>query len=223
MDTMAGRLKRALALRDMTPAELVARKVMSKAGIYFILDGTTKPDKVRADTVAKLSKALRISREWLVTGKGSIEGPDQDEQQEDWADVRGYGQAVGLGRGAEAQEYAETHKLKFRADSLARKRLKPDALAVMYGDGDSMEPTVHRGDAVLFDTTDTRPRDGSMFVVQWKNEIFVKRAELIEDLVFFKADNPAGDHNWRKPKRMDSAREPITILGRVRWIGSWQD
>lgn len=220
---MAGRLKRALALRDMTPAELVARKVMSKAGIYFILDGTTKPDKVRADTVAKLSKALRISREWLVTGKGSIEGPDQDEQQEDWADVRGYGQAVGLGRGAEAQEYAETHKLKFRADSLARKRLKPDALAVMYGDGDSMEPTVHRGDAVLFDTTDTRPRDGSMFVVQWKNEIFVKRAELIEDLVFFKADNPAGDHNWRKPKRMDSAREPITILGRVRWIGSWQD
>lgn len=141
----------------------------------------------------------------------------------EWQDIPGYAQAVGLGKGAEAQEYAETHKLKFRADSLARKRLRPAGLAVMYGQGDSMLPRIHPGDAVLFDTTDTRPRDGALFVVQLGREIYVKRCELLDDLVYFKSDNPAGDHAWRKPKRMDAPRHPITILGRVRWIGSWED
>ncbi|OHY64656.1 helix-turn-helix transcriptional regulator [Stenotrophomonas geniculata] len=153
-------------------------------------------------------------------------GPPTDSG--DWADIKGYAQAMGLGGGPEAQEYAETHRLKFRAESLARKRLRPDALAVMYGRGDSMEPRIHSGDAVLFDTTDTRPRDGHLYVIMVDGggaakEYQVKRCEVIDDLVFFKADNPRGDHNWRKPKRMDSPRHPIQVIGRVRWIGSWEE
>lgn len=141
----------------------------------------------------------------------------------EWADVTGYGQAVGLGAGAEAEEYAETHKLKFRASSLRRKGLRPTSLAVFYGRGDSMEPRIRENDAVLFDTSDTRPVDGGIFVVQLGPEINVKRCEIIDDIVYFRSDNPAGDHTWRKPRRMDNARNPITILGRVRWIGSWED
>uniref|UniRef100_A0A1I7WD29 HTH cro/C1-type domain-containing protein n=1 Tax=Heterorhabditis bacteriophora TaxID=37862 RepID=A0A1I7WD29_HETBA len=153
-------------------------------------------------------------------------GPPTDSG--DWADIKGYAQAIGLGGGPEAQEYAETHRLKFRAESLARKRLRPEALAVMYGRGDSMEPRIHSGDAVLFDMTDTRPRDGHLYVVMvdgggMAKEYQVKRCEVIDDLVFFKADNPRGDHNWRKPKRMDSPRHPIEVIGRVRWIGSWEN
>lgn len=145
----------------------------------------------------------------------------------DWADISGYAQAIGLGGGPEAQEYAETHKLKFRAESLARKRLRPNALAVMYGKGDSMEPRIHSGDAILFDTSDTNPRDGQMYVIMVDGggaakEYHVKRCEVIDDLVFFKADNPRGDHNWRKPKRLDNPRHPIQVIGRVRWIGSWE-
>lgn len=144
----------------------------------------------------------------------------------EWEVVKAYAQAVGLGSGPEAQEYAETHKLKFRAESLARKRLNPDRLAVMYGHGDSMEPRIHAGDAILFDTSDTRIRDGYIYVIMVPgaggHEYQVKRCEVIDDLVFFKADNPHGDHLWRKPRRMDDPRNPTTIIGRVRWIGSWE-
>lgn len=155
---------------------------------------------------------------------GSMEAPTEDG----WADIEGYAQAIGLGDGPEAQEYAETHKLKFRAESLARKRLRPPMLKVMYGKGDSMEPRIHSGDAILFDTSDARPRDGALFVIMVDGggaakEYQVKRCEVLDDLVFFKADNPAGDHNWKKPKRMDNARHPIEIIGRVRWIGSWEE
>lgn len=227
MDTMAERIKRALSLREMTPGDLIAAKVLSKAGVYFLLDGTTKADKVRADTVTKLCKALGVNREWLLHGKGPIEGGAAAAEEPEWSDIQGYAQAVGLGKGAEAQEYAETHKLKFRADSLARKRLNPHKLAVMYGDGDSMLPRIQPGDAILFDTSDTTPRDGSLYVVMvhgsGNSEYQVKRAMVLDDAVFFVSDNPGGDHAWKKPKRMDAKRNPIEVVGRVRWIGSWEE
>jgi phage repressor protein C with HTH and peptisase S24 domain len=226
MDTMAERVKRALEIRGMTPTDLINRKVLSKAGIYFILDGTTKSEKIRATTLDKLSRALGVNAEWIQHGRGPMEGSLQISEG-DWDDVKGYSQAVGLGGGPEASEYAETHKLKFKASSLARKRLRANALAVMYGSGDSMYPRIHSGDAILFDTSDTRPRDGALFVIlvpgAHNNEYQVKRCEQLDDIVYFKADNPTGDHNWKKAKRMDDKRHPIQIIGRVRWIGSWED
>lgn len=172
------------------------------------------------DEVQTVASALGVSVGELMGEQVAV--PDS----EDWASIKGYAQAVGLGDGVEAQEYAETHKLKFRADSLRRKRLNPDRLAVFYGKGDSMLPRIHPGDAILFDTSDTRPRDEALFVILTHgiagNEYSVKRCRMLDDIVFFDALNPAGDHNWRKPRRMDDKRHPITIVGRVRWIGSWE-
>ena len=54
-------------------------------------------------------------------------------------------------------------------------------------------------------------------------EYFVKRALVLDAGVYFASDNPQGDHNWKKPKPMDSKRHPITVIGRVHWIGGWAD
>jgi len=90
-----------------------------------------------------------------------------------------------------------------------------------------MLPRIRDGDAIMFDTRDTRPADEKRFVIQCagakNSELQVKRCEIIDGIVYFRADNPEGDHNWRKPKRMDDRKNPIQILGRVRWIGSWED
>lgn len=146
---------------------------------------------------------------------------------DEWSDILGYAQAVGLGEGQEGQEYAETHKLKFRADSLNRKRLRPHALSVVYGRGDSMLPRIHPGDAILFDMTDTTPRDEKLFIVMSHGangpEYSAKRCRDFDGLIFFDSLNPAGDHAWRKPRRMDDEKRPIAIVGRIRWIGSWED
>ena len=141
----------------------------------------------------------------------------------DWADIQGYAQPVGLGDGAETGEYAEAHKLKFRAESLRRKGLFARNLAVYYGQGESMAPRIKAGDAILFDTSDTRPADGAIFIVQMGREIYAKRCEILDDAVYFRSDNPHADHNWPKPRRLDNQRNPLQILGRVRWIGSWED
>lgn len=225
METIGTRVRQEREAQGIDRSELAKRTGIG----YSTLSELERGGMQTTTKLHLIADALNVSIRWLETGKGPKSPFAAHTQPDsDWADIQGYAQAMGLGGGPEAQEYAETHKLKFRADSLARKRLRPNALAVMYGKGDSMEPRIHTGDAVLFDTTDTRPRDGHMYVVMVDGggaakEYQVKRCEVIDDLVFFKSDNPRGDHNWKKPKRMDSPRHPIEIIGRVRWIGSWEE
>ena len=178
-------------------------------------------------TLASFCKALGISDtdirrdlpEQLLSSSGI--------QDDDYTDVTGYSQAAGLGAGAEAVEYAETHSLKFKKTSLRRRGIYGKPLAVYYGKGDSMEPTIEDGDAILFDSSDTRVVDGVLYVIQVDGmanpEYYVKRAMVVDGMVLFVSDNPEGDHQWRRPKRMDSPREPISVIGRVHWIGGWTD
>jgi DNA-binding Xre family transcriptional regulator len=70
---MSDRLKSAIAARKLTVNDLMERTDISKSGLYFILDGTTNPDKVRFSTVSDICKALRINTDWLMHGFGDME------------------------------------------------------------------------------------------------------------------------------------------------------
>lgn len=146
-----------------------------------------------------------------------------DELKEDFSEIKAIAQSVGLGNGREAAEYAESHKLKFRTSSLRRKGLNPDSLCVVYGEGDSMLPRIHHGDAILYDTADTKPRHKAIFVIERGGEYSAKMCRILDDRVYFEALNPDGDHGWREPQWKDAKRKQIEIVGRVRWIGSWED
>lgn len=228
MGTMGERLQAALDARRCTAVELIHALKMAKGTVYNILNDTTRPEKVWADTSKRICKYLRISDDWLVHGVGDMDAAQPTETNEpDWDNILGYAHAVGLGDGPDADEYAETHKLKFRSDSLRRKRLRPQSLAVMYGKGDSMLPRIRTGDAILFDTSDTRPQDETLFVIMCRgiagDGFSVKRCRQFGEHWFFEALNPEGDHQWRRPRQMDDAKTPCEIIGRVRWIGSWED
>ena len=220
MTTVGDRMKEARAIRKITRPRLAE---LTGVG-YSTLSEIERGGMQTSTKLRVIADALGVNLRWLETGKGPMESGGG--ASDDWTDLRAYAQAVGLSDGAEAQEYAETHSLKFRSASLARKRLSPSTLHVMYGSGDSMEPRIHSGDAILFDVSDTRPRDGYIYVIMvpgaGADAYTAKRCEIIGDMVFFRADNPSGDHNWRKPKRMDDPKHPIKIIGRVRWIGSWE-
>lgn len=175
-----------------------------------------------------IADALGVSLRWLETGKGPKAAAEPTPADDEYTDVIGYSQAVGLGAaGAEAVDYAETHSLKFKKSSLRRRGILNKPLAVYYGKGDSMEPAIEDGDAILFDTSDTRVTDGVLYVIQVDGmanpEYYVKRAMVLDTGVYFASDNPAGDHNWKRPKAMDSKKHPITVIGRVHWIGGWAD
>ena len=70
---MAARLKQAMEARKMAVPALVKATGLSRAAIYFLLDGTTSAEKVRETTVTKLCKALGVRRDWLLTGRGPMD------------------------------------------------------------------------------------------------------------------------------------------------------
>lgn len=205
--TIGDRIKAERAAQDIERKDLAALCKIP----YPTLAGIENGDQASSTRLHAIAAALRVNIGWLETGKGP-KYPQEAADEASWPSVKGYAQAVGLGAGSDAQEYAETHKLKFRAESLARKRLNPENLAVMYGKGDSMLPRIRSGDAVLFDQADKRPRDGNLYVIMVNGgtaEYQVKRCMELDGTVYFVADNPAGDHGWTKPRRMDDKRHPI--------------
>lgn len=141
--------------------------------------------------------------------------------ESDWTDVRASTQSAALGGGMVPDEYAEAHKLKFKASSLRRKGLRPERLQVYYGAGDSMEPRIRDGDAVLVDTADTRVSDDRIYFIRHEHHFFVKRLQAHGDMVFIVSDN-RDDPQWRKPVLVKPG-DDFEVIGRVRWIGSWED
>jgi len=185
---------------------------------YPTLAGIENSDQGSSTRLHALAKALRVRIEWLETGKGAREATEA-QGDPDWADIKGVRQAAALGDGAVVDEFAETHKLKFRSDSLRRQHLRPDQLAVLYGRGDSMEPTIKDGDAILFDTSDTTIKDGGIYVIQYDGNLMAKRLIDLDGRWFISSDN-ATDPKWARPKSVDSTKG-FEVYGRVRWVGGW--
>ena len=143
-----------------------------------------------------------------------------------YTDVLAFGQAAGLSDGEEIAEYQETYALKFKTISLRRKNLSIRDCMVIYGKGDSMLPRIHDGDAILIDTSDKKPRNETLYLIRFDgagaDAYSVKQCKKVGHVVMFESLNPQGDHNWREPKLMEDPKSPIEIIGRVRWIGSWE-
>lgn len=218
--TIGERIRQA---REHGPAGKVSRKDLAEAaGIaYSTLADVENGLSSSTTALHRIAKRLKVRVEWLETGKGAMEAPALAEPDTDWSDIVGVRQAAALGDGAVADEYAETHKLKFRADSLRRKKLRPDKLAVIYGKGDSMFPTIKDGDAILVDTSDRTPRDGKLYVITYNGDLLAKRLIELGGRWFIESDNRT-DPKWHKPQPLDGTKG-IEIHGRVRWIGSWED
>lgn len=220
--------ERIKAEREGRKPRLERKELAELSGVpYPTLAGIENGDQASTTKLHAIAQALGVNSQWLETGTGPKYAGTSQSDAPDWSDVKGYAQAVGLGKTVEGVEYEEAHKLKFRAESLRRKGLKPDRLHVVYGAGDSMLPRIHPGDAIMFDAGDVKPKHGQLYVISLPGtrtkEYQVKRAMVLDDVTYFSADNPQGDHEWRTPRRMDARRHPIEVVGRVRWIGSWED
>lgn len=210
-------------------AEAIRLKDVPKTAVaeHFGIKGPSVYDWIKHGRVGKqhLNELVRYFSDvvgpehWGLKPGGLGSAPANDDA---WTDVTAYSHAAGMGTGPEAQEWAETHGLKFRRDSLAKKRLKPNTLRVIYGAGDSMEPTIREGDAILFDLSDTEVKNRGVYVLlvpgAGADEYVVKRASVGKSGVTFVSDNLEGDHNWKEPRPLTRG---MKIVGRVRWTGGW--
>lgn len=125
-----------------------------------------------------------------------------------WVEVRGLAAAAGGGAtvlGEEIEGY-----LAFRREWLASRGIDPTQCVVIDVMGDSMEPTLPEGSAILVDRGQRRRRDGGVYVLRGEDGLLVKRAIRHRQGWVMASDNPA---HAPSPWQPDAE-----VIGEVRWM-----
>lgn len=186
------------------------------------------------DSAAMIANETGVSLDWLIKGVGDkYPAADQmrparqaDERETSlhlaaeehgsyalipWLDV-----AASAGAGALAIDEQADGFLAFQAEWLVRRGINVAAARVLQAKGDSMEPTIRDGDALLVDTSVDRIIDHAIYVVIYGNMLLVKRVQQKLDGAFIlSSDNKLFRDEVIEPNETKYVR----VAGRVMWYG----
>lgn len=143
-------------------------------------------------------------------------GSDLDNQ---FDFVPQYDAKAAAGLGSENPHVERRALLAFKRDWLRMRGVNPKRLAVIYAEGESMEPTISSGDVLLVDLSKIDPADQQIFVLAGSNGVIVKR--LISTPLghwIIRSDNEdKGIYPDRSLSRTDCNEH--RIIGQVIWRG----
>lgn len=89
-------------------------------------------------------------------------------------------------------------------------------LALITVKGDSMEPTLRSDDLILTDISTGHIEDDSIYVLQFKNDLVLKRIQRkMNGSVVVKSDNPI----YGQEEMDELAAQALPVVGRVIWYG----
>lgn len=173
--------------------------------------------KPMLETMARLCEASGTSLDWLASGRGNRLVAGADEHGSDWLLVPVYKIEASSGHGAFPSGEELRDPVKFPRTTLRRlASASIDQLSVVFNRGDSNEPDIMDGDAMLIDRGIERLIDDAFYVFNFDEALLVKLIErLMDGRVALKSRNT----NYREEvlSREDAGR--LTVFGRVVWRG----
>ncbi|MGB8275638.1 MAG: helix-turn-helix transcriptional regulator [Alphaproteobacteria bacterium] len=195
--------------RGLTQKQLADRLKVTEVSVSRY---ESQEQRLTLPLLRRLAKELRCSVADLAGESLARTAALTDE----FALLPSYDLRASAGGGAFFETETETARVAFRRQWLKSVTNAPvDMLAVIQADGDSMEPTIHDGDHMLVDRTQTNPRRDGIYVVNWDGHINVKRVttDPARKRIVVSSDNP------RYPPNEAVKPDEIAVLGRVIWIG----
>ncbi|MBA1446514.1 MAG: helix-turn-helix domain-containing protein [Chromatiales bacterium] len=222
--SVAPRLKKAIKESDETNTTLAEAVGVSVQAV----GGWTREGKIARARVPAISKALGISVDWLLTGKGEMKGrgailesTDTPVSEEKYVFIPRLSVQAAAGTGRENHHVEIMDTLAFRRDWLKKKHLSSDRLEVYETTGDSMSPYIHDGDMLLIEITEDTPKENEVWAI-WqadygarvKRLLFTERGDLL-----IRSDNL---DKSRFPDEIISGSQiadTVKTLGRVVWRG----
>ncbi len=145
-----------------------AKKVgMSEAVIRDYLSGKTYPSLNR---LAIIAQKCQVPIEWLATGKGDCRlATDMKPTQTiniPFYDLR------------EIHFSEANHRsIPFDMNWIKRRGFDQKSLIAISAKGDSMEPTISNHDILIINKTDCKPLDGYLYVIQYHDQLSIKRIQ----------------------------------------------
>jgi phage repressor protein C with HTH and peptisase S24 domain len=212
----------------LTQEKLAHALEMNQSSVSHYLNGV---NPLNASVAASFAKILQVDvsafSERLAEEMAKIAQAVEREPREfsspsekDYALIPQFKAHGSCGDGYMNEHVQLTEGLVFKRDWLKRMNAKPENLYVIYANGDSMEPYIFEGDVVLFDTSQTDPKDKQVYVIRRPDGgNSIKR--LIQQLSgtwVIRSDNPDKAANPDEPVS-DSSIHDMPILGRVIWRG----
>lgn len=228
MTTIHERIKAQRKQAGMTQVDLAKIVGVARVSLTQWESGDTSP---KGENLLKLSRALGVNPEWLVSGKGdpaqhglppgsshlpvTVWDDTSDLDPSQHVIVPRVQVKFSAGNGHEVSFEPDTHDKgnAYRLDWIRRKGLDPKRLIVVIVDGESMAPTLPNGSAM---TTDTRKNtldqvvDGKVYAIRYGNELRVKRLRRrFDGALLIDSDNPAYTREIVEPHQL----EHIGIIG----------
>ena len=205
-DTPVERAKKALGVK--TDSALAAELGVAQSAI----GGYNRRNTVPLEQCIKIAERTGVSLDWLILGKGEMQGGTGGAAEFDDADavwVPLYDVEVSAGSGIEVYGERIIQRVPFAKSWLHSEGLYARHLACLPVHGDSMEPTLQHGDIVLVNHEKTRG-DG-VFVIRMGNALRVKRLQwLANGDLRISSDNAIYEPEQVNP---DDLGEQFAILG----------
>ncbi len=177
-------------------------------------DGKARPNVF---AIAALCRAAGKTVDWLLYG-GDDTAPvtEQADVSAEFALIPKLGVRAVAGAGALNYEVDMQPQamLAFRLDWLHERGISPKHAAIITAYGDSMEPTIRHGDALLVNTAINQPRSEGIYVVRVEEMLLVKRIAIGLDHITLISDNPAIQDEVIARDRLGN----MHIVGRVVWF-----
>ncbi|WP_275934897.1 LexA family transcriptional regulator [Jannaschia seosinensis] len=215
---MHERLRARINQLGMSVAEVARGAGINRSFVYDILRGRSQTPNL--DKLTRIAGVVKVEPEWLLSGKGRVEGDDPitEDYHNDFVAIQYAAVRPSMGGGAIVEtEDGPARDFHFRR-AWIRNRLKaaPSMLRVMAVQGDSMTPTLNDGDVVLVDMNQRNPIPPGVFVLHDGMGLVAKRLEHMP-----MSDPPRvriiSDNKQYSP--YECTADEVNIVGRVRWYG----
>ncbi len=230
--SLSERIKSAMQMAGVNQVELARACGVAPPSVHGWLSGKSK--FLRGENLLKAARALRVSEDWLATGKGSMvaevgmpapaQGSPFIEDDAGLVDARPV-------RGGDRPDSIAIPRVKLRlragvsnydtepdmtddgvemipAELIARLQLNPKDLLAVTVRGESMEPMLFEDDVVIIDRSDIKPISREVYAVNVDGESCVK--QLIYRGNQWYLHSLHSDHG---PVNVKSAQ--VSIVGRV--------
>jgi phage repressor protein C with HTH and peptisase S24 domain len=215
--TLRDRLRARARQLGIAPADLATLAGVNRSFVYDIL--RARSVRPNAEGLDRIAEALKVDRNWLLTGEGRVEGPlpADDLAEAEYVAIAHASARPSMGGGAEAEDDEMPGGAYWFRRSWIRQALgtSPSRLRLLQVEGDSMQPTLCDGDTVLVDLSQRVPSPPGIFVLHDGLGLVAKRVEHVP------MSEPArlriiSDNPRYAPYECLAAE--ATIVGRIRWF-----
>lgn len=174
-----------LVIGDERVEDFSKRCTISKTTLHNYLNGGSSPTLERLGLIAK---AAEVDISWLVTGN---DYKAASAESADYIKIPHFNIQASAGAGSELVEIdAYKNTIGIHTQTLLDHGLTPENLMSMYVRGDSMEPSLFDGDAVLIKkVVDSFSVLEGVYIFRIHSEIFIKRIQFNKYAATLKVDS----------------------------------